>query len=330
MVPALAVLFLTATPASVALAGYRLAYSADGNAGDWDDIGSSGMALAIMAKFLGSEKWRLVHFEYNNNIVTGNLDGTPGPPRNNPTMNSHHATTVTQGISQFGFDPANFYDAYANTTDAANHLAAAINAAWTAGDAMYIIGAGPMETIYRGVSAANPSARANVTIISHSTWNDTYGGPYNFPGYPLTRTKDDIVPLGVTWLSIATQLGLQSDMNCEGTGAYPCSIPQNHAVWNPFRFLSTSSNPALNWLWGRMNLEGRPDTSDAGMVYYLFSGFQYVVPEVSSTWPSGWNPVGYDPSQTLHQLLDPPQVGTPTISSSASTAKNSSASCSRG
>jgi hypothetical protein len=191
-------------------------------------------------------------------------------------MGQRHHDTCFQGARQFGFDASIFYDVYANPGAAAYALGAAINDAWYAGDAMYIIGAGPMESIYQGLLAANPGALSNVTVISHSTWNNQYGGSYNFPGYPLTHTSDDIAALGVAWNQIATQVSLNSP---SGYDQYAYYYDPSLWIWDSYRYLSTSSNPALNWLWGRMvYYEGRPDVSDAGMVYYFFTGNQSAVP----------------------------------------------------
>jgi hypothetical protein len=254
------------------------------------------MSLAIIAEYGAQSK--LVHFSYNN--ILGRIT---------PEMKAKHIDSVIGAGSRFGFNSSKFFSAYDNPTSAVNNLRNEINAS-TASNPLYVILAGPVEVLYRALVDSNPSARNYVTVISHHWWNDYYD-VFVLPGDPVhqDKGKQHLIALGVNWIQIKDQ---NVGLSVGGNSPAPLSDPR----WDPYRWLDTSSDPNLNWLWERLLAVGRPDPSDAGMVFFLFTGSETAVPGPNSTFPSGFNPP-YNANYTLARLLDenfkPPVITRSTI-----------------
>ena len=144
----------------VSMPAGRIAYSADGNEHDRDDIGATPMSLFILhIAGLGD---RLVHYEYSNHLGA-----------NTTSQEQDMEESALGSQSLYGYPRDIFFSGYRETNAAAANLTAEINKS-TAQDPLFIIAAGPMETVYRGMNAANQSARQHVTLISHSTWNENH------------------------------------------------------------------------------------------------------------------------------------------------------------
>ena len=267
-------------------ATYRIAYTCDGNFNDPDDIGASAMALAILAEYGAQSK--LVHVSYNS--ILG---------RNTPEMKAKHTESIMGAISRFGFNPAKFFSAYDNPDMAVDNLKNEINVS-SASNPLHLILAGPVEVAYRALIAAAPSKRQYVTVISHHWWNDYYD-VFVQTGDPIhqNKGKQDLVALGVNWIQIKDQnVGLAVGGSSGGV-----QVPLDDPRWDPYRWLDASGDVNLNWLWDRMVALGRPDPSDSGMVYFLFTGSETAVPDQSSTFPTGFNPP-YNANYTLKRLLN--------------------------
>ena len=140
----------------------RIAYSSDGNFHDLDDIAATPLALALLSKAGLAEK--LVHFHHSNHFWQTDAD-----------MEARMVVSSIDTIQDFwsGFNPSVFFNDRANHAATVAHLTSVINAS-TAADPLWLIGAGPMETIGQAVAASYPSARQHVYLISHNVgFNDT-------------------------------------------------------------------------------------------------------------------------------------------------------------
>ncbi len=219
----------------------RIAYSADGNA-DPDDIGATPAGLAMLAH--AGLQDSLVHYHVNSQIWK------------KPNAKAEQMRESAFGsATRMGFDRRSFFDAsqehskQGDSNAATRHLANAINAS-SSKDPLYIIAAGPMESIYQAVELANVNKRSLVKVISHSSIND------NNVGDGRGRTRSDLEKLGVSFVDIPDQNGGFS----------------THKDFRPWSWMKSSGNSDLKWTYDRMQAAGKADISDAGMVYYALTG----------------------------------------------------------
>lgn len=232
----LALLF-SISPA-LALADYRIAYSADGNQHDPDDWHASVMTLAMIAE--SGNKHRLVHFDYNNHL--GNNDWE---------MARKHRQNVDGAIQRYGYDAWRFFDDQQNLWGAVNSIAKAVNQS-SEGNRLYLICAGPMEVCYRGIDAAWDAKERYVTVVSHSWWNENH---------------NDTWPLKHRWSDIRRDFNVQmveiADQNNTAFRSQPWAWDwlknEDHGTW-------------LHQAVARDRSSG--DASDAGMTYYVLKGLQ--------------------------------------------------------
>ncbi|MFO1067953.1 MAG: hypothetical protein U1E14_05440 [Geminicoccaceae bacterium] len=291
-------LVLSGTAGAVGLPPtYRIALTMDGNYNDQDDIGASPLAMALLRAFGASD--RVVHVSYNNIL---------GRAYRDPYMTREHERSVLLGADRFGIDRSVVFsasqdDGTINRT-AVDQLRRQIDASGP-DDPLFVYAAGPMEFLYRALAAAGDNRRY-VTILSHSSWNNTYGAlsccganashPHDFRAILALRPAP-------RWVQVRNQRGLDSSR-----GLPNITVPASDPRWDPWRFLaaadSEGGNPDNRWLWRRM-VEGvrRPDATDAGMIYFLFTGYGAVVPDLPATWPEGWDPGGADADHTLRGIL---------------------------
>jgi hypothetical protein len=217
----------------------RIAMSADGNQHDEDDWASAPMALAILAH--RNLQPNLVHYDYNNHIWDSSEE---------------HLENMTESVQEagqrFGFDTSRFYDDTDPEQLAAGteNLVAEINAS-TADDQLSIVLAGPIETVWMALDAADPQARKNVECITHGedTFNqnhakDDHGG----------HDYEDLIDLGCERVEIPDQNS--------GLG------PTDMDFWD---FLNDSGDDNWKWLYSRLDLVGNGDVSDAGMIFYVIT-----------------------------------------------------------
>jgi hypothetical protein len=217
----------------------RIAMSADGNQHDNDDWGSAPMALAILAH--RNLQANLVHYDYNNHI----WDSSPEHVEN-------MTESVQEGGKRFGFDMSRFFD----DTDPAQldagvkNLVSEINAS-TPDDQLSIALAGPIETVWMALNAADPDARKNVECITHGedSFNQTHAkeehGGHDY---------EDLIDLGCERVELPDQ----------NSGLGPIDMD----FWD---FLKDSGDDNWEWLYSRLDVVGNGDVSDAGMIFYAIT-----------------------------------------------------------
>jgi hypothetical protein len=217
----------------------RIALSADGNQHDEDDWASSAMTLAILAK-RGLQP-NVVNYIYNNHIWDSAAE---------------HRRNMTDSVlgagERFGFDDSRFFDGADPVGLAAGvaALTAEINAS-RPGDELTIVLAGPMETTWMALAAADPAARKHVKCVSHGdgSFNQTHGKK-DHGGH----SYDDVIGLGCRRVQIPDQNGNLG--------------PTKMSDWDYLRGLG----PEMDWLHSRLELAEKGDVSDAGMVYFVITG----------------------------------------------------------
>lgn len=238
--------------AQPALGATRYAYSCDGNLHDRDDICALPMSLAIFSA--SGNAGALVHLDFNNHYWKTNV-----AQELDETVSATADTTNTWG----GFDCSVFYNMRTDRSAAIDHLAAAINSS-TAASPLVIICAGPMQSVGLALAASNVAARAYVTVISHSTWNDVHSKSYG-PAEGLTGTLYNWIDLG----ALGAQQTHIKDQNATINGSF-----------TTYGWLNDPSNPKLKWLWDRGQKAAKTtfDCSDAGMVYFAIFGDDSTTP----------------------------------------------------
>lgn len=235
----------------------RIAYSADGDYADSDDWGATAVALAMLGRAGGQDS--LVHFDYCSN-----------PRSNHPQACAQSEESALGAQRRFGFDRSVFFNDDTQPQASVAHLADVVNAS-TAARPLYLIVAGPMDVAYRGLKAAQPSARQHVTLISHSTWNQnhTVNGSKRYidiwnerlVGYAIVR-KNNGTPGN-------------EDLPDQNPG-----FKKPEAEWTWIK-----DSTAGSWVFGRIQAVRNPgcsvngisvcargDASDAGMMYFLLTG----------------------------------------------------------
>ncbi|QDT68158.1 hypothetical protein MalM25_10740 [Planctomycetes bacterium MalM25] len=216
--------------------GDRIAVSADGNPdADRDDIGATPMTLAVLAK--AGLQGDLVHYDFNNWLEYKKI----------PVAKNRMWVGALGGQTRWGFDRNKFFDASNRPADAIANLAAEINKS-NADNPLYLVVAGPMELIYQAMVDADDAARAHVTLVSHSGYNEY------FKPRLWHRNLDDVLALnpGIEILRIPDQ------------NRYLRTTP-DYAPWS---WLRDHPDPNLKWVHGRMEA-GLPDVSDTAMVTWL-------------------------------------------------------------
>jgi len=234
----------------------RIALSHDGNFNDEDDWGAFPVAIAILDAF--GVKDRLVHIEYNNIL-----------PNNDERFEREMTASVLGAAEKYGLPPAILHNCRTDLEGAIESIRAAVNASSRESPLYYML-AGPMDVPYRGILAADPAKRQHVYCISHSSWNDGYGSR-TVEGH----TKRDLIALGVQWVQIGHG-GLLAHSGTPGTKSTP-------AQWAMFHWMRDSADERLQWLFRRLEAEGRCDVSDATMAYFLLTGDEKCDPKKLAT-----------------------------------------------
>ncbi len=230
----------------------RIALSSDGNQHDEDDWAGAAMGLAILAH-RGLQP-NVVHYDYNNHIWD--------------SEERHHRNmteSVMEGGERFGFDTSRFYDATVpdQLTAGTENLTAEINRS-SPDDELWLVLAGPMETAWMALDAADPQARKSVKCLSHGEWNETHGQT-DHGGH----SYDDLIDMGCQKVRIPDQ-----NSNLGET---------RMSDWD--YLLDGDDN--MEWLYSRIDLLGNGDVSDAGMDYYVITGDKNVTrPELRSFFES--------------------------------------------
>ena len=245
----------------------RIAYSADGNYHDRDDIGADAFALMLLAK--SEFKNKLVHFEYGNHIWM--TDEKQLADLENSTLGAQE---------RFGFTRDIFFNLITDREASYNHLAAEINKS-TSDDPLIICGAGPMHTIYQALKRAQAEKLQYVSLLSHSP--DTGDGSSNNEhGVRCHKTPatvwhchegakiwEDIKKdfLQVKLVIIRGQNGIRGP---NGDGF-------NTSDWTRVDWMKNNTNPDIRFVYDQMQVAftTKVDPSDAGIVWYLLTGDEY-------------------------------------------------------
>lgn len=244
--------------------GGRVIMSYDGNVHDDDDIIAMPYALAMW--WAAGLKDKVVQVEYNNHVcdITAIEGDGVGAGYGDDSQNMR--VSAQGAIGRFGYDPAIFYDFETQGAASTQRMAAHIEAS-SAANRLWILAAGPMETVYRALAAA-ATGHQYVTVISHSAWNENH--------LHCTNARD--------WVALKNSfqgLGVFFVGECKSG---PCNQPGdlydqnggfNSAVSN-WTWMQNSAHEYNRWLFSR-NPFGTTyfDPSDAGMSYFLITGGPY-------------------------------------------------------
>ncbi len=226
----------------------RIAFSHDGNFNDEDDWGAFPVAIAILDAFGVTGK--LVHVDYSN-ILTGN----------DPRFYREMAASVLGSAQRYHVPHQILFDCQKDPKGAVESIKNAINAS-SADNPLYYVLAGPMEVPFLGIEKSEPDKRKFVYCISHSRWNDGYAGSDQALH---NHNKRDVIPSGINWIQIKDG---NANLAHPG-GAARTSTPEQ---WRLYHWLRDSSDPRLQWIFTRLEAEGRADISDATMTYFLLTG----------------------------------------------------------
>jgi hypothetical protein len=235
----------------------RLAYVADGNSPDPDDIGGSAAALAML-RAAGLDH-RLVHLSHCCDLVVAS-NISAGLELNR----QHLMQTACDGtVSRWGgFKGLTFWNCRTQQTEAVNELRDQINAS-TAADPLWIIEAGEPDIIGYALQAADASKRKFVKIITHHPVNDGSGDFFKWHqmeefGTEVVRIPDQN---GGSYADIGK--GLQ------------------RPLW-AFYWARNHADSRIRWLWEQVKIaeqdpvvgfqKNKCDISDAGMALYWITG----------------------------------------------------------
>lgn len=248
---------------SVNFPGGRIALSNDGNQHDPDDIVALPMALAFLEA--AGLKDRVVHVEHSNHVCN-----------NNPNMNRRMIESAYGAILLFGYDPSVIFDYQSQGKAATSNFIEQINVS-TADDPLWILAAGPMETVWRALNGAEKEKRKHVVVISHSGWNQNHGDCEG-ESHKWEDLQNDFAGDGVFFVSscgggkepctqeqLDNPLYLADQNNSNGDFDFNTPIEQWH-------WLRDSSDPKLQWLFSRNPFNNKFDPSDAGMAFFLITG----------------------------------------------------------
>nr|WP_319385749.1 Ig-like domain-containing protein [uncultured Roseibium sp.] len=231
----------------------------DGNNNDPDDIAAIPVA-ALLAKAAGIEdKTTLL---YGNNLAEANASGRKAKLDDGGEF-----------AKNLGLDAYNYQDDIDGTT-------ALLVEKLNSGQKVLMIEGGPMEAVYRALEQTDPSNHANISLLSHSSWNenrDVINNPSD-PDLTAARTWDDIrddFP-EVTQIDIRDQN--DGSNNAKGF---------NNNGWS---WLDATDDPALQDARDIMDTAGstkKNDPSDAGMLFYALTGIENGTPEDAKSFIEG-------------------------------------------
>ena len=232
--------FADATAATINFPGGRIAYSADGNQHDHDDIGATAASIAMVSSAgLGN---KLVHYDFSNHLGD-----------NNKEMENNMIESALGGAKRFGLDTSKFFNDQTQLKEAIDNFKKEGNKS-SEDDPLWYICAGPMEVAWRCVNAVDPEKRKYIHVISHHGWNDRHADTPE-----LTHRWEDIGKLGATMHKIRNQ------NNSNGDNDF--SSPLSEWQW-----LKNSDNENWKWLYSRNQFKDKFDISDSGMMYWLITG----------------------------------------------------------
>ena len=267
--------------------GGRMALSFDGNVHDDDDIIALPVSMAMI--WAAGLKDKIAHVEYSNHICSHGVEND-GSANFQGDDAIYMRESANESITRFGLDGTKFFDYSTNGALATAHFIQAINAS-TATDPLWIIAAGPMETVWRALNGSDASKHQFVTIISHSNWNQNHGD-CGTDSHTWADMKQSFTTNGVKFVE---SCGYNSNTPCTNeelnnpnyfpdqnisNGDNDFSTPIDKWYW-----LRDSSDPNLRWVFSRNPFGSKFDPSDSGMVYFVLTGG----PNNGGAKKAGWN-----------------------------------------
>ena len=248
-------------------AQYRIALSFDGNSYDADDIIAAPMAMAIIAE--SGNTGKLVHCDYSNNLYRNTESKNIFGGSANEDQATEMKASVDGAISRWNFNSNIFFEVRINSQlqSARTNFMNAAAAAYDAGEPLYYLCGGPMQAPIQMVekidennswsNSRKNSIKANIIVVSHSTWNENFGNNNTFD--QNLPTWSDLITMGVKHVEIENQNNFDGDNDM--------NTPVNK--WNWLNGLASR----YQWLRGRNPFfNNKFDPSDAGMTYWVIDG----------------------------------------------------------
>lgn len=211
----------------------HIVFSYDGNQGDPDDIAAMPI-VALMAEATGTAD--KTSFYYGNAQIRGN-------PTNDLLPDLEKSAEFSRGLG---------IDSYSYQEDVDGTIARLVNLL-NSGQKVLFIEGGRLNAIHEALQSVDPALHKNVTMLSHSIWNEN-------GGYPSWSDMEVEYP-GVTYVRITDQ----------NNGPYNTKGFRNEN-WS---WMDESDDPDVQEArelmelvpWYKLN-----DPSDAGMFYYALTG----------------------------------------------------------
>lgn len=232
----------------------RVAYLADGNSPDPDDIGGTAAALALLRAAGLAD--RLVYGAHSCDLVkASNISAAAELDRQRLMQTSCDGTASRWG----GFDGVTFWNCRTHQIQAINELTAHINAS-SSSDPLWILEAGEPDIIGYALKAAAPSKRKHVKVLTHHPVNDGSGDYFKW---------NQILQLGVNEVRIPDQNGTKLGKGLQ------------RPLW-AFHWARDHEDSRIRWLWDQGKIaeedgvvsfqDGKFDISDAGLMFYWITG----------------------------------------------------------
>ena len=225
---------------------YKIAISSDGNAHDEDDIIAAPMAIAMIAE--AGLKDRLVFHDYSNHIW-GN-DGQ---------QSQRMDDAVIGAANRWNYPDLSLFYAVNKTAqlNSAKARFKSIGNALSASDRLYYACGGPMHVPWLMIQEVNNNKRQFILAVSHSEWNEKHK-------HSGSKTWNDIKTSGVK----AVQIANQNKFDCGGCANDNDFNTKQFSKWHWLRDMGGK----YNWLYNQNPFGGKFDPSDAGMVWWIFTG----------------------------------------------------------
>lgn len=248
----------------------RIALSSDGNMHDDDDWGGAAASLLMLAAQGVQDKVSL--YTYNDHVWGSE----------NSDMDEMEKSVIETG-SKLAFGSTQFLSAVSDPEAAYNAMRDEILAS-TAENPLTIVAAGPMQVTGTGLERAkaiDTSCLDHVRVISHAKWNNEHsdnpdGSEPSHSGWTWSEMEAEFAADGTVFDYIENQNNYES----AEIGFATTNAGENKSqLWTPWEFMEDYSahadadvNVAIQHVYDRIQAVGRPDLSDSGMVYYLFTG----------------------------------------------------------
>jgi len=250
----------TLPPMDNTLPAGRLAYVADGNSKDPDDVSANAAVIALIAA--AGKQSKLVHCSYGCDLKP-NVGNNPVNDQDNWVYREGRLkkSYVDTADAWGGFGHLTFYNCRTQTSAAKNDLKDAINAS-SSSNPLSIIEAGEPDIIIDALRAATASKRQYVSVITHHRANDNGGEDDN-------HEWKDLLALGVKEVRIPDQnhgndlnKGLRKNVS-EYHWARDHADARVRVLWDRNKAAETDRFAGF---------DGKVDISDAGMVMFWISG----------------------------------------------------------